>query len=335
MKFKSAICLIIITFLMIGVCRLVADDGKNDGKNDKGTPKSAPSAIASESKENKTESANDKNDGQKPLQSRIANALHEQPNGIECVYRLKVGNLAGMAFKDIEVHYKISTVKDKQKAIEHPQKNDPPNKDNDPTEKIIPTPPAKYQVSCEFVGLPAGSIFNSVSMMDEDGNLVSEILTTERTKETTKISKVKVKFLGISQKLVWSRDELKKGVPKEGRPKECMIGSEDLITTLLQLPVWISAQKPVAPKVQTPFRLLVKGEPIPMIMQVDRNLVENGSLMVICEKVENGRMMGIRDRSKFKLRFTEKEYIKAFSWPAEIEMVFGDNSLQLIQKNLE
>ena len=196
---------------------------------------------------------------------------------------------------------------------------------------ISPSPEKGWQLDIALSGVPETSTFTSTSHIDKTGNVTNDEQFTGKYRETTSVTLQKVEYIGLSKVIMWEKSQDKKKGKGEAKPKECLISPNEIVTTLLQLPVWAATVRDIPKNSSVNFRWCIKGDPIPMRM-IQVNSVDPKVVVYECRRISHtdSTNEGKDVPALVKLLFDKKQFEKGFAMPTTITIQADSLSLSLV-----
>ena len=180
--------------------------------------------------------------------------------------------------------------------------------------------------------------------MEPNGSVLKETQTSGRETEVMEASVESVPFLGKSKAVRWfdEEDMARRGNPKNPKnpgqngegtdaSRESLIDPNEIITTLLQIPVWASTIRGDLRKEPLPFRMCVKGDPIQMRL-TERPATRKDEVVYRCERVGS---KGGDTEALFTLTYDRQEMTKGFAMPIKMQIHVGTMEMNVRRDALE
>ncbi len=182
--------------------------------------------------------------------------------------------------------------------------------------------------------------FSSHSQMEPNGSVLKETQNSGRATEVMEATVKNVSFLGKSKAVRWfdEEDMERRGKQKGGQnsdstdaSRESLIDPNEIITTLLQIPVWASTIRGDLSQQPLPFRMCVKGDPIQMRLTEGR-AASKDEVVYRCERV-GGK--GGDTEALFTLTYERQEMMKGFAMPIKMQIHVGTMEMNVRRDDLE
>jgi|GEM_PF-3817272 len=173
-----------------------------------------------------------------------------------------------------------------------------------------------------------GIKFSSHSLMEPNGSVRKETQNSGRATEVMEATVENVSFLGKSKAVRWFDEEdmerrgKQKGVQnsdRTGASRESLIDPDEIITTLLQIPVWASTIRGDLSQQPVPFRMCVKGDPIQMRL-IEGRAASKDEVVYRCERA-GGK--GGDTEALFTLTYERQEMMNGFAMPIKMQIRVG------------
>ena len=189
-----------------------------------------------------------------------------------------------------------------------------------------------WNLDITLSGVPDSSTFSSASEMDERGSIATDRQYSGKTVETTSVRTEKVEFVGSSKIITWERGQ-EGGEKENGKPKECMISADEIVTTLLQLPVWAGTVRNLSTKDGVSFRWCIQGDPMPMKMVRD-NSPDPNTVVYACRKIDYTDSLKNEKTQPTLIRmiFDKERLDKGFAMPEKITIQSDHISLSIVER---
>lgn len=189
-----------------------------------------------------------------------------------------------------------------------------------------------------------GVKFSSHSQMEPNGSVLKETQNSGGETEVMEATVESVPFLGKCKAVRWfDEDDMeRRGKPKNPNnpgqngdrtdaSRESLIDPNEIITTLLQIPVWASTIRGDLSQQPLPFRMCVKGEPIQMRLTEGR-AASKDEVVYRCERV-GGK--GGDTEALFTLTYERQEMMKGFALPIKMQIHVGTMEMNVRRDGLE
>ena len=169
-----------------------------------------------------------------------------------------------------------------------------------------------------------GIKFSSHSLMEPSGSVLKETQNSGRETEVMEATVENISFLGRSKAVRWfdAEDLERRGGPKGGSAeasRESLIDPDEIITTLLQIPVWASTIRGDLGQQPLPFRMCVKGDPLQMRL-TEGPAASKDEVVYLCERAGSNSDGG---EALFTLTYSRQEMTKGFAMPAKMQIHVG------------
>lgn len=181
-----------------------------------------------------------------------------------------------------------------------------------------------------------GIKFSSRSQMQPSGSVLKETQNSGRETEITEAKVENISFLGRSKAVRWfdSEDLERQGGPKGGSAeasRESFIDPEEIITTLLQVPVWASTIRGDLGRQPVPFRMCVKGDPLLMRL-TEGPAASEDEVVYLCERAGSNSAGG---EALFTLTYSRQEMLKGFAMPVKMQIHVGTMAMNVRRDRLK